>query len=358
MGARNTFAATRRSHAILQRLRQGEGVTIEDVSSEFDVQYPQARADLKLLEELYDLNTYRRGRTKVWEMPNVNTKEAAVGISAALELGAISLDVFKDTPYGQWIDEHSRNWRNQVGEPFSERLHRFQAAVMMRRNWMPAEPELLTESLEEILDGISLRRGLKVRYERSDGTTSSYLLIPRRVIWYHGRLWLQAIDMKSREERLYDIAGIRESWFISREKIAKQEVQARLRDSPLPEKLSPEEIETRQAAILAEYLSELDGYFRYQEREVEDRYFADAFGIYGSGFEPRDVEIIVRGSWVNYLRRYRLHPSQENEELDDGIRVRFRLGICPEFRSFLLGMIPDVEVVGPQSLRDELHESV
>ena len=97
MGARNTFAATRRSHAILKRLRHGEGVTIEEVSQEYDIQYPQARADLKLLEELYDLGTRRDGRTKVWYMPGKDTREAVVSVAAALELGAVALDLFKDT---------------------------------------------------------------------------------------------------------------------------------------------------------------------------------------------------------------------------------------------------------------------
>lgn len=359
MGARNTFAATRRSHSILKRLRQGEGVTIEEVSEEFDIQYPQARADLKLLEELYELNTFRRGRTKVWEMAGVNTKHAAVGIAAALELGAISLDVFKDTAYGEWIDAHCENWRNQVGEPHGERLRRFQTALMMRHTWLPAKPEELREALEEILDCISLRRGLKMDYERADGRVGTYQLIPRRVIWYQGRLWLQAIDLSAgEEEKLFDIAGIRDSRFIRRDKIISRYLKKSLKDNPLPPCHSEEEEEAHKEERRSTVTAKVDELFAYLSKEEEDRYFESAFGIYGSGFECQEVILLVQGPWANYFRRYRVHPSQHNEEQDQGLQVSFRIGICPEFRSFLLGMIPDVTIIGPSSLQKEISEAV
>ncbi len=367
MPARNTFAATRRSHAILKRMRQGEGVTIRQVSKEFGIQYPQARADLKLLEELYDLNTYRDGRIKVWEMSGVRDKATQVGIVAALELGGVALDVFKHTPYGERIDELTEDWRRQVPDAQRERMERLSKGLVLRRNWLPTDSRRMLEALEEFLDAIALKRAVEMRYERADGQEDDYIVVPRRLIWYQGRLWLQAVD--EGDQKLFDVAGVLKTKWMSREAFVERRVEQRLAQmSPGQEEqvdstetadeegAQPQEEPTQRELLTQEVSAEVEGWFELQSREKEDEYFEDAFGIYADNFEVSTVELKVQNSWANYLRRYRLHPSQENEEGEDGLRVRFEIGICPEFKSFILGMVPDVEVLSPDHLREELVE--
>jgi hypothetical protein len=89
-----------------------------------------------------------------------------------------------------------------------------------------------------------------------------------------------------------------------------------------------------------------------------EKYFENAFGIYAQNYPVADVHLEVRGSWANYLRRYRIHPSQQIEEGDDGLHVHLRLGLCPEFRTFVLGMIPDIRVHAPIEFVEELDDTI
>ncbi|MFU8804585.1 MAG: WYL domain-containing protein, partial [Bradymonadaceae bacterium] len=164
----------------------------------------------------------------------------------------------------------------------------------------------------------------RIDYERADGEGSTYRLLPRRLIWYHGRLWLEASD--AGQPKLFDVAGITDS--------------ARI---PLDE-LNP--------SVLASGKDR--GPATVSIGEEEDL-FENAFGIFAGNYPVETIDLKVTGSWATYLRRYRIHPSQLNEESPDALLVRLRVGLCPEFKSFLMGMIPDVEVEGPETLREELR---
>ena len=38
--------------------------------------------------------------------------------------------------------------------------------------------------------------------------------------------------------------------------------------------------------------------------------------------------------------------------------MKYEIAICPEFKSFLVSMIPNMKVILPETLRDELHDRV
>ncbi|TXD33930.1 WYL domain-containing protein [Lujinxingia vulgaris] len=386
MSARNTFAATRRSHEILGWLRSGQRVTITDVSDRFGVQYPQAREDLKLLEEVYELDTGREGRIKYWEWPGISSKEAVVGTAAALELGGVALDIFRETPYGEFIDALAHDQRNSLAQTQQEGLRRVGQALRLRRNWLPVERKRLVEMLETVLDAIHQGgKGLSFEYERSsDGDSKRYLAVPRRLIWYQGRLWMQAYQDKKR--KLFDVAGILdvEELFFDRfvdrliderrDELAAFEYEgdrSKLYISeggsgevgddgesiidPVAEKAYAKEREEAFKAVLRE---EVEREAALGSPEEEDAYFENAFGIYAYSGPADQVELEVGTSWATYLRRYRVHASQENEDLEDGrLKVRFELAICPEFTSFVLGMLPEVKVLKPASLQATMEEA-
>lgn len=317
MSARNTFAATRRSHHILKWLKQGEGVTIQRVIDTFGIKYPQAREDLKLLEELYDLVTYRRGRIKVWAWNDFDPEYVSVATAAALELGSVALDLFRDTPYLDEIERLADHCKLRVGQVQAERVDRVAKALHLRRNWLPVHEDRLKAHLESILDAIFHDHGLALQYQRGDGATGHYVVTPGQLVWYHGRLWLLAWHEET--TKLFDVAGV-------------------LALDVVPQ------VQSDPAQTL--------------DQDAVDAHFAGAFGIYADNFPPESIRLRVRGAWANYLRRYYLHPSQTNLEVGEELEVRFEMGICPEFRSFLLGMLPDVVVVEPATLQRELAESV
>jgi predicted DNA-binding transcriptional regulator YafY len=85
------------------------------------------------------------------------------------------------------------------------------------------------------------------------------------------------------------------------------------------------------------------------------RYFKYAFGRY-TDFPATNVELRLRGIAARQVRRRTFHTSQKSIHDDgDELTVRYRVGLCPEFMAWLLGMSPDVEVVRPRELRAELR---
>lgn len=312
MPPRNTFAATRRSHHILEWLQKGEDVTIQRICDEFGIQYPQARADLKLLEELYGLSTYRDGRTKVWKWSTISP-HITFATAAALEFGGIALDIFQGTPYGEEIDRIAAYCRERVGRGQTTRLDRLSTALHLRRTWLPADPEKVVDHIEYILDAFQLGKPIEFVYERNtDAKVQTYKAYPRNLIWYNGRLWLLAHH--EQQDKTFDIAAI------GRMRILRKEESVDL------DEMDPEE------------------------------HFKNAFGIFAGSYEPQPVLLEVSGPWANYLRRYRLHPSQEIKDLGNGsLRVGFKMGVCPEFKTFIVSMIPHVRVILPETLREELY---
>ena len=322
MSARNTFAATRRSHAILDWLRGGEDVTIQRVIDNFGIKYPQAREDLKLLEELYGLSTHRDGRVKVWTWSGFDPEYVSVATAAALEFGSIALDLFADTPYRDEIDRLSKHCHGRVGSSQAERLERISSALHLRRTWLPADEKRMSEHLESILDAVFKGRRLAMVYERSDGEVRHYVARPHKLVWYQGRLWLLA--RHEGQTKLFDVAGI-------------------------------ETLEEVQSAVGQEAHSLADGGEAIQA-DLDD-YFTDAFGIYAQNYPVADIHLEVTGSWATYLRRYRVHPSQRLDDGQNSLHVHFHMGLCPEFKSFVLGMVPQVVVHTPLELAEELRET-
>lgn len=338
MSARNTFAATRRSHAIMKWLQNGEDVTILRVVDNFGIKYPQAREDLKLLEELYLLETHRQGRTKVWRWAGFNPQYISVATAAALELGSIALDLFQDTPYFHEIERLAEHCRKRVGTEQSKqraRLDRVSQALHLRRSWLPVDDEAMTEHTEMILDAVFLGQRLAMQYERADGAVRHYVVTPRKLVWYDGRLWLLA-DHETRT-KLFDVAGI----------VSLDGLRAAAAD---PIDSNQNDPSTGDAEDVPADGSEID----------LDKYFENAFGIYAQNYPVADVHLEVQNSWANYLRRYRVHPSQriEEDEESGSLHVHLTLGICPEFRTFVLGMIPDVRVHAPIEFVEELDETI
>ncbi len=339
MAARNTFAATRRSHAILRWLQAGESVTIQRVCDVFNIQYPQAREDLKLLEELYNLGTHRDGRTKIWSWAGPERAIKTVAAAAALELGAIALDMFRDTPYGEEIDKISSECRRGLNKEHDERVERISNALHLRRTWLPMNADGMLESIEEILDAIYLDRNIHIDYERADGGIRSYALSPHRLIWYGGRLWLQASDHE--KYKLFDVAGI--------QKIRSGEKRS------LPAG-NGEDHSKAGAKVQGNGKAATNGAAGDGLKPIPvEEYFANAFGIFTDNYPVATVRLSMTGSWATYFRRYRIHPSQKIQDKKDGLDVELTLGVCPEFKSFLMGMIPNVQVLEPRELKNELR---
>lgn len=101
-----------------------------------------------------------------------------------------------------------------------------------------------------------------------------------------------------------------------------------------------------------------DSYEIPEDFDIE-RYFSTLYGLTGLGREPELICIKVAASQVKYLRTLPLHPSQkEIETTDDYSEFHYFLVPNYEFKQELLSHGADVEVLAPESLREEMKEVV
>ncbi len=89
-------------------------------------------------------------------------------------------------------------------------------------------------------------------------------------------------------------------------------------------------------------------------------FFEDFYGIIAhEDPEVETVKLKVSTNQSNYLRSLPLHPSQKEVERGDGYSV-FELRLCPEFdfQQEILSQAPDIEVLEPQWLREEIAKKL
>ena len=85
-------------------------------------------------------------------------------------------------------------------------------------------------------------------------------------------------------------------------------------------------------------------------------YFADCYGIIHDTEETvQSISLKVKSRHANYLRALPLHHSQKEEERNEKYSV-FSMYLKPtfDFRQEILSMGEDVEVIAPQSFREEM----
>lgn len=104
------------------------------------------------------------------------------------------------------------------------------------------------------------------------------------------------------------------------------------------------------------HLVSTDSRFSYPKDFYPDEFFDGCFGIIaGDGTKPETIRLRVSAGQANYLRSLRLHESQEETERNDEYSI-FTLKVRPtfDFIQELLSNGADIEVLAPQSLRQEI----
>lgn len=104
----------------------------------------------------------------------------------------------------------------------------------------------------------------------------------------------------------------------------------------------------------------LDEKFTYPARTTydPDQMLRDSFGIFiGDDYPVENVRVRLSARWSAFAKSHRWHPSQQAvsrssaDAGEGGVELRFRVRICPEFETWLLGFGEDVEVLAPEALR-------
>lgn len=106
-------------------------------------------------------------------------------------------------------------------------------------------------------------------------------------------------------------------------------------------------------------LETLDSKFVYPKSFDPAAFFADSFGVSTGDMEVMTVHLKVYGVHCKYVRALPLHHTQEEVETGDGYAVfEYRMKPTFEFKQEILSRGREMEVVAPQSLRDEVAEEI
>ena len=105
-----------------------------------------------------------------------------------------------------------------------------------------------------------------------------------------------------------------------------------------------------------------DKEYKMPARFNAEKFFSDYFGItVAINKEPQDVILKVANRQVNYFDSLPLHNSQrkiEKESTPEYAVYKYHLTPTYDFKQEILRYGPDVEVLSPESLREELHADI
>ena len=96
-----------------------------------------------------------------------------------------------------------------------------------------------------------------------------------------------------------------------------------------------------------------------QIKEAVEKMFAGTYGIIVEDIPIESVRLKVDAYQANYLRSLPLHPSQHELKRTDEYAI-FSLRVRPtyDFRQKLLSFGSTIEVLQPESLREEMREEI
>ncbi|TMA23058.1 MAG: WYL domain-containing protein [Deltaproteobacteria bacterium] len=191
-------------------------------------------------------------------------------------------------------------------ERFQDSRRQFVFLVRGGEKALPENEELL----EEVVDALQRRRGLRIRYRGFDGARRTVRIEPLSLAVY--------------DHQLYVIGRPRGG-------------------STHPYRFS--RIEAAETA---------GGTFQYPDKDSYDpeRVFADSFGIaVDEKYPVTRIEVSLAARWSAFVQSHRWHRSQESFVRGGRIHVRLRVRLCPEVVAWILGFGPDVRVVEPKALR-------
>ena len=81
-----------------------------------------------------------------------------------------------------------------------------------------------------------------------------------------------------------------------------------------------------------------------------------AFGKYVSTEDPQSVSLLIKSDWLKtQFLKSRFSPVAEiNNDKDGNMVVNLKLRLTPDFKTWLFGVLPDVKILKPESLKTEM----
>jgi predicted DNA-binding transcriptional regulator YafY len=318
---RDRYQAASRLVDLLEHVDAGKPLRLPDICERFQVDEACARSYRDWIAARRDLVEEREAGFKVWRKrpAGEDASPAALARAAALSFAVDALTELDGTAHLDELRAMADQARLSLPEGVRHKLARVTRTFRARHAGRSLNPDRRAW-VAALIQAIQDRRVCGLDYEKQDGVRQHYTVEPWGMLLNNGRLLLVAGKRRSRQptrRRIFDIDGI-----------LGLEVRGERFVEPADHQVAYDDV------------------------------FRDSIGIYCDWPTPaRDVVLRVGGGHAVALRHRAVHVSQQHQDLADGrIEVRLRVVLCPDLVSFVLAMMPHVEVVEPQDLRDQVAQ--
>jgi predicted DNA-binding transcriptional regulator YafY len=91
-----------------------------------------------------------------------------------------------------------------------------------------------------------------------------------------------------------------------------------------------------------------------------EEYYKYAFSKYISAEDPQTVSLLIKEDWLKtQFLKSRFSPVAEiSEDKDNNMIVNLKIRLSPDFKTWLFGVLPDVRILKPESLKLEMIEKL
>jgi predicted DNA-binding transcriptional regulator YafY len=304
-----------RQWKILKRIEAGRYTTSAEMAAEHGVTERTIRRDLEALQEAgFPLYDDRQDGRKVWRLVE-GYKQRLTQTFTLSELSALFfsknlMSFLGGAPFARDVESAFAKIQEALPEKSLPYLGRIQELFSARPDpWKDYSKK--RDVISYLIDATLHQRRARIEYfSFHSRKTKTYRVDPYRLVYWHGGLYLYARAEEYNEVRTFAV-----------ERIEKIEV--------------------------------LDESFEVPADFNVSEYGRSAFGI--AGGRPEAVELAFDAEMAGYIRERVWHESQSLEEGADGAVV-LRLNVAPgwELKAWIKGFLPQVKVVKPASLRDEI----
>jgi len=308
-----------RQWKILKTIEAGRWTSAADLAAKHGVTERTIRRDLEALQEAgFPLYDDRVDGKKVWRLIE-GYKEKLVQSFTLSELAALyfsrnMLSFLGGAPFAQDLESAFAKIRQALPAKSLPYLSRVQDLFSARPDpWKDYSRK--QDVIASLIDAVLHQRQARIAYYSFQSRrTKSYTLDPYRLVYYRGGLYLYARAHEYGEVRTFAVERV-------------QKIEVLDQGFEIPSDFSPSE------------------------------YARSAFGI--AGGRPETVELRFAPAMAGYIRERTWHESQSLEELPDGA-VRLVMDVAPgfELKAWIKGFLPDVTVVSPASLREEITREI
>ena len=308
-----------RQWKILKTIEAGRFTSSSKLAAAYGVTERTIRRDVEALQEAgFPLYDDRVNGKKVWRLVEGYRQKLVQGFTlselTALYFSRNMLSFLGGSPFARDLESAFAKIREALPEKSLPFLARIQDLFAARPDpWKDYSKK--QDVIAALIDATLHQKQARIAYySASSRRSKSYDLDPYRLVYYRGGLYLYARAHEYAEVRTFAV-----------ERVQKVEV--------------------------------LDQGFEVPADFDPSEYARSAFGIFGG--KPETIELVFPASLAGYIRERNWHESQVLADEPDG-SVRLVLHVAPSFdlKAWVKGFLPNVRVLRPVSLRDEIAREV